>query len=73
MTTEAPSKTVLTTSQACFTFFFLILFFILLNGYVLNLVGGYQADPRWVLVGLLLELTVAGLAARSWFGANITP
>lgn len=73
MSSESHTRTIFTTSQACFTLFFLVLFFILLNGYVLNLVGGYQADPWWVLVGLLLELTVAGLAARSWFTIRFEP
>lgn len=58
------TKTTLSTSQALFTFFFLIFFFTLLNGYLLNLVSGYRANAWLVLVGVVIELSAAILIAR---------
>ena len=58
-------KTQLSISQTLFTLAFLVFFFTLLNGYVLNLVGGYQANPWLVLAGLLVELILTLVAARS--------
>ena len=57
-------KTQLSISQTLFTLAFLVFFFTLLNGYVLNLVGGYQANPWLVLTGLVVELLLTLIAAR---------
>lgn len=54
------------TSQALVTFIFLTLFFTLLNGYVLNLVGGYQANAWVVLVALLFEMAGILVFAPRW-------
>ncbi len=51
-------------SQALFTFFFLLFFFTVLNGYLLNLVSGYRANALLVTMGVLVELIVVGIFAR---------
>ncbi|MBI4785788.1 MAG: hypothetical protein HY782_01915 [Chloroflexi bacterium] len=58
------TKTELSISQALFTLALLVFFFILLNGYALNLVSGYQANNWLVLAGLAVELAIALAAAR---------
>ncbi len=57
-------KSRFSTSQALLTVCLLVMFFTLLNGYLLNLVGGYQANPWPVLAGVLLELFVVWLYSR---------
>ena len=47
------NRVVFSTSQTLFTFFCLIFFFTLLNGYVQNLVADYRANEWLVLAGLL--------------------
>jgi len=51
-------------SQALATVCLLLLVFTLVNGYVLNLIGGYQADPWIVLVGMIVEALLVLAAAR---------
>src|SRR5574341_1363642 len=54
----------ISTSQAPFTFFFLLFFFTVLHGYLLNLVSGYRANALLVTIGVVVELMVAGACAR---------
>jgi len=44
------SKLSLSSSQSLFTFFFLVFFFTLFNGYMQNLVAGYRANAWLVLL-----------------------
>ena len=53
-------------SQALFTFAFLIFFFTLLNGYLQNLVDHYRANTWLVLAGLIIEMIVTVWLARRW-------
>ncbi len=52
------------TSQTLFTLFFLFFCFTLLNGYLHNLVADYRADATVVLVGVIVEMTLALALAR---------
>lgn len=54
----------LSTSQALFTLAILFFFFTALNGYILNLVGGFRANAWVVLLGVLIELAAIILFAR---------
>ncbi len=60
------SRTRFSVSHALFASGWLVFFFTLLNGYALNLVGGYQADARLVFAGLVVEALVTLAAARRW-------
>ncbi len=57
-------KPVLSISQTIYTVALLLFFFILLNGYVLNLVGGHRADAGLVLIGVIVEFGATFLLAR---------
>ncbi len=67
------NKIVFSSSQSLFTFFFLIFFFTLLNGYLQNLVAGYRANEWLVFVGLIIELIVTLGLARRWIAIEIVP
>lgn len=54
----------LSTSQALFTFCFLVFSLILLNGYLQNLVADYRSDTWLVLVGVVAGLLVVICVAR---------
>lgn len=61
------------TSLALATLGMLVLAFTLLNGYALNLAGGYRANPWLVLAGVLVELAVVLTAARRWVRVEFDP
>jgi len=67
------SKPVLTSSQTLFTFFFLIFFFTLLNGYLQNLVADYRANTWLVLAGLIIEMFIVVRLARRWVAIKGEP
>lgn len=60
------SRTVITIAlpQALFTSAMLFVFFTILNGYLLNLVSGYAANPWLVLLGVALEFAAVGSLVR---------
>ena len=55
--TTMSQKISLSISQALFTFFLLILFFTVLNGYALNLIFK-SANPWLVLIGIIVEIII---------------
>lgn len=67
------NKIVFSSSHTLFTFFFLIFFFTLLNGYVQNLVADYRANEWLVLAGLVVELIITLRLARRWIEIEIVP
>ncbi|MBI3538013.1 MAG: hypothetical protein HY070_10710 [Chloroflexi bacterium] len=54
----------LSISHALFTAVFLIFFFTLLNGYLLNLLGDYRANAWLVLFGVVIEMSATVAFAR---------
>ncbi len=60
-------RVALSTSLAISSVVFLLLFAILLNGYLLNLTGGYRADAWVVLALVIVECLGVGAAARTLF------
>ncbi len=66
-------KISLSPSLALFTSAFLIFFFTLLNGYLLNLIGDYKADARLVVAGLIVEMLGAILYARRFLRIERDP
>jgi hypothetical protein len=67
------SKLSLSSSQSLFTFFFLVFFFTLFNGYLQNLVAGYRANAWLVFTGLIIELSVTLWLAWRWIEIEIVP
>ncbi len=65
------NRVVFSSAQTLFTFFFLIFFFTLLNGYVQNLVVDYRANEWLVLAGLIVEMALALWFAWRWIEIEI--
>ncbi len=61
------------TAQTLFTFFFLVLFFTLLNGYLQNLVADYRANAWLVLLGIVVELGATLWLARRRVDVQFDP
>ncbi len=60
-------------SQTLFTLGFLFFFFTLLNGYLQNLVADYRADASLVLIGVVVEMTVALALAFRFVAIQFDP
>lgn len=67
------NKIVFSSSHTLFTFFFLIFFFVLLNGYLQNLVADYRANEWLVLASLVIELLLTMWLARRWIEIESVP
>jgi len=63
-------RTRFSTSQTLFTFFFLLFFFTLLNGYLHNLVADYRADATLVLGGVIVEMVMVLALARRFIAVE---